>query len=299
MAQRPCVSGCSAFSAKVLVMSCIPQSGGCERAATDELIAHLNSVEGGHYVHRACLDQIDRTGPQPECLYANVDDGRFLVVERKSISWPESYAHDHSKDHELADVISQGIAGTQFRNRYVLRMPRTAGLSRVDIKRLGEYIAQAINLRYDALRLGEFLPIQFLGYGFRFEIQPFEEREDDGPVHGVLFSWSWDHSWLGPDDFAKDLRKQLEKIYAACIRKFSGYSEARRFLMLDPHGEIQFMGARSWNEIFKLLPPPPEIDEIWIGSSGSNDWGEEEWIIDKAYGAGLEFPLQPTILIEE
>jgi hypothetical protein len=38
-------------------MSCIPDSGGCEKRATDALVAYLNAVEGSRYEHHACLDQ--------------------------------------------------------------------------------------------------------------------------------------------------------------------------------------------------------------------------------------------------
>lgn len=66
-------------------MSCIPDSGGCERDATDALVAYINQTEGTQYEHRACLDQVDRTRPQPECLYVNITGGRRMVIERKSI----------------------------------------------------------------------------------------------------------------------------------------------------------------------------------------------------------------------
>ena len=62
-------------------MSCIPHSGGCERPATDALVHHLNWREGTQYKHRACLDQLDRINPQPECLYVDTVTGRQLVIE--------------------------------------------------------------------------------------------------------------------------------------------------------------------------------------------------------------------------
>jgi hypothetical protein len=32
------------------------------------------------------------------------------------------------------------------------------------------------------------------------------------------------------------------------------------------------------------------MEEIWIASNGTDDFGEEEWILDKVYGGKLEFP---------
>ena len=271
-------------------MSCIPRSGGCERRATDALVAHLNAHEGTRYEHQACLDQIDRTRPQPECRYANVDDGRSLVVERKSISLPESYAYAHSKDHDLADEIGKSLMGVEFRDVFLLRMPAAGGLVKGEVSAVGQYVGEAIRLHYAGLRRGEPLQIRCRGHSFQFGIQPLEDRDDSGPERGLVFSWLLSAASLEPDRAAEMLRSQIENIYAACIRKFADHSESRRILMLDPHGDVQFMDAWWWNRALTNCPPPSGVDEIWIGSNGTDDWGEEEWIIEKVYGGSIKFP---------
>ena len=74
-------------------MSCIPQSGGCERPFTEAFVEHLNQTGGSRYVHRACLDRIDSKNPQPEAMYVDSERKLQLVIERKSISWPIDYPY--------------------------------------------------------------------------------------------------------------------------------------------------------------------------------------------------------------
>jgi hypothetical protein len=271
-------------------MSCIPVSGGCERWATDALAETINDLEGTHYEFRACLDHDDRTRSQPECLYTNVDDGRSLVVERKSISWPESYAYGHSKDHDLADAISAHLAGVVFRDVYHLKMPGLSGGSKQEVRALAGLVAEEIRLRHVTLRYGEVRRIECGGRTFEFGIRPVDEREDGDPASGLVFVWPIQAVFSDRDNLQEKVRRQIEKVFAACIRKFADYSDARRVLMLDPHGEIQYFDAKWWNELFKNRQPPPAINEIWIGHHGWNDWGEEEWVIEKAFGAGFQPP---------
>jgi hypothetical protein len=63
----------------------------------------------------------DSTQAQPECLYVDSSSHQrlVLVIERKSIMWPDTYAYEHSKDHVLADVISAGLRSIEFKDLYV------------------------------------------------------------------------------------------------------------------------------------------------------------------------------------
>lgn len=77
-------------------MTCIPQSGGCERPFTEAFVEHLNQTGGFRYVHRACLDVASSQAPQPEALYEDSGRNMQLVIERKSISWPIDYPYPRS-----------------------------------------------------------------------------------------------------------------------------------------------------------------------------------------------------------
>jgi hypothetical protein len=43
-------------------------------------------------------------------------------------------------------------------------------------------------------------------------------------------------------------------------------------------------------KVFNACEPPPVIDEIWMGQNSLDDWGQEEWLIEKVFGGGLELP---------
>jgi hypothetical protein len=60
--------------------------------------------------------------------------------------------------------------------------------------------------------------------------------------------------------------------------------------MLDPHGDVRFNSPQWWNEVFTKNKPPSDIDEIWIGSSGDDGFGNEEWILEKVFGGSIGFP---------
>jgi hypothetical protein len=270
-------------------VSCIPHSGGCERPATDALVNHLNWLEGSQFEHRACLDQIDRTRPQPECLYVDSRDAKNLVIERKSIAWPESHSHMHSKDHELANAIYERLAGVEFHTLYTLAMPSITSGSKAEFIEAGRSVAERIKAGYAGLQWGESIEIDCLGKHLSFRIRQLVDRGDNEPDSGVVIVWPMNWQMFPAPDLSNKLRAQVERIYAACVRKFAGYSDARRILMLDPHGEISFTSARTWNEFLMNNAPPDAINEIWIGQHGTDDFGEEEWVIEKVFGGALEF----------
>jgi hypothetical protein len=274
-------------------MSCVPISGGCERHATDALVAHLNSVEGTRYEHRACLDQIDATRAQPECLYVDASTNRRLVIERKSIMWPESHAYEHSKDHDLANAISEGLRDIEFHDIYSLHMPTLKGGSKHEIQVIGRAVAQAIRSKYASIKPGQVFTIKCIAHVFKFGIQPIQERDDLGPSKGLCFSWTMDSCWSERADIQDRLRPQIAKIYEACLKKFASYASDRRVLMLDPHGDVSFNLPGWWKEVFTKYQPPSAIDEVWMGSSGDDGFGEEEWIIEKVFGGDLSFSETP------
>lgn len=104
-------------------MSCLPESGGCERPFTDAFVEHLNQTGDSRYVHRACLDRIDSKNPQPEALYVDSEQNLQLVIERKSISWPIDFPYRHKKSHFAADRFFEELKGLPPDDLYELRLP--------------------------------------------------------------------------------------------------------------------------------------------------------------------------------
>ena len=101
----------SEFALKAHDMGCLPESGGCERQRTDPFIQHLNWLEGSNYEHSVCLDVMFRNSPQPEALYVDKASGARLVIERKNLVSPASYAVGHKNDHLVVDRVIDGLTG--------------------------------------------------------------------------------------------------------------------------------------------------------------------------------------------
>jgi hypothetical protein len=200
--------------------------------------------------------------------------------------WPEDYAHQHSKDHDLANAISADLAGIDFQDVYVLQMPTLGtGASKKELQTLGRAVAGAIRSRYASLKAGQALPIKSGGLSFGFGIRAIWERSDSDPPKGLCFSWTMDDSSRSREFEIQDgLMPQIAKIYKACEGKFAGYADHRRILMLDPHGDIANNPPRWWNAVFAKAAVPSAIDEIWIGSFGDDGFGGEDWIIEKVFG---------------
>jgi hypothetical protein len=264
-------------------MSCIPHSGGCERPATDALVHHLNWRDGTQYEHRGCLDQLDRINAQPECLYADNVTGRELVIERKSLLWPASYAHHHAKDHELANAIFAAVAGVEFPHAYTLAMPHMGTQPKALLIAAGQRIGQQIREHHAKLQACRSLRINCLGKTFTLTIRAPEDRSENEPDRGITLTWDLPWTPTDPTPLAEKLADQLQKIFAACVNKFATYTNARRILLLDPHGDLAFTSTESWRTLFTNLTPPDAIDDIWIGQHSTDDFDEDEWFIDNLY----------------
>lgn len=146
---------------------------------------------------------------------------------------------------------------------------------------------------------GTNLSITAAGHRFRLRLQRPEDRDCLHPKRGLCMLWETD-GWLneiGPAE--PELHPQIEEIYAACVEKFAEYADARRVLMLDPHGEVRWNSARWWNELLKKVNSPAEVDEIWLGSLRDDGCGGNEWHIARVFGGHVDIEDYPMIPTEE
>ena len=92
---------------------------------------------------------------------------------------------------------------------------------------------------------------------------------------------------LDPGQLPEAFVASIRKIYASCAGKFASYAEARRILLLDPHGDLRTEDVDWWNAVLACRPPPAEIGEIW---SGTLDWITEQiegWIFERLHSSPI------------
>jgi hypothetical protein len=116
---------------------------------------------------------------------------------------------------------------------------------------------------------------------------PEWDRLDEAPRKGLQFTWSEPPTsqpeCIDAANPPQHVNSALQNIYSSCVRKFAPYSDARRILVIDPYGDLRYQNVEWWSEVFSVLPPPTEIDEIW---SGIFDWvteNSEGWIFERLH----------------
>ena len=280
-------------------MGCLPESGGCERQRTDPFVNHLNWLEGTNYVHKACLDVIDRNTPQPEALYVDEDSGARLVIERKNLVWPPEYAVGHKNDHFLVDLVTEGLRDLISDDAYELQLELAISGSRVELEEFAGLITQTVRARFAEIRGGMRVGSTQAGRRWAFWRGDKQERTLEGaPETGLGVHWdvpSGDSSGKPPDGFLKE----VARLFGACVPKFEPYIDARRLLVIEQHGDLRYMGAWWWKRVLELVVPPPEIQELWDGMFDWLDDYEQGWTFEKLYpiselADAVNLDLKPT-----
>jgi hypothetical protein len=250
-------------------------------------VNHLNDAEGSHFVHRACLDIADRQNPQPEALYVDSEHSIQLVIERKSISSPADFAHRHSNDHFVSDLFEEGLKGLPFDGLYEVSLPMLISGTQTQLRAFVQAAIQSIRTHWPIAE-GMVLSSRPGRRWWSYRRIPEWNKLDEAPSKGLQFTWSEPPTsqpdYIDAANLPQHVTSALEIIYSSCVTKFATYSDARRILVLDPHGNLRHQGMEWWRDALSFLPPPPEIDEIWLGMF---DWvaeNSEGWIFERLHG---------------
>lgn len=278
-------------------MGCLPESGGCERQRTDPFVSHLNELEGRHFLHDTCLDQVFRNSPQPEALYyIDADTADRLVIERKTLVWPRDYVVRHKNDHFLAGLLLQGLRDLTTNTPYGIVLE--AGLvGRGDeLTEFANQIVTTVRRHFPKVERGRMIGSTKMGRRWRFfREDPSTRKADDEPEKGLVVRWYPDKTLDLTVDPPDELLVDHSRLFDACVLKFQAYFDTRRILVIDQHGELRYTGGLWWAQIFERLPPPAEISEIWTGiHDWITDW-DRGWIFDRLYPAStLQAGMQPN-----
>jgi hypothetical protein len=264
-------------------MACMPQSGGCERRRTEPFVEHLNELERSCYRHERCLDMEPSGRPQPEASYVDAATRKSLVIERKCLMWPLDYAERHHNDHLVADWITEQVGDGLRGAPYELELPELIQGPREELRSFAASVSRDALARFALLEPGPAIEGACGPRGWRLRRQPESERDPDQPATGLIFCW-WSPIDYPDSESRHEAREglvhSLERHFAACVRKFAGYEEARRVLVLEVVGNFDPVDE-DWRVMLKQVPPPKEIDEIW--SSQHFAGSEEPWLFEKIF----------------
>lgn len=265
-------------------MGCLPESGGCERQRTDPFVDHLNWLEGTNYVHIMCLDVVYRNSPQPEALYVDQGSGRRLVIERKNLVWPPEYAVGHKNDHFLVDLVTGGLRDLISDDAYELHLDLSVSGTTVELEEFAAVIVETVRTRFPEIRAGMTVGSSQVGRRWKFWLGDRSSRVFDGaPETGLGIHWdvptSLDSRGTPPDGFLAE----VSRLFGACVRKFASYTDARRILVIEQHGDMRYMGAWWWKGVLEAVSVPPQINELWDAMFDWLDDYEQGWTFEKLY----------------
>ncbi len=267
-------------------MACLPHSGGCERRNTEPFVEHLNSAEGTGYRHEACLDLTPSDRPQPEALYVDPSSGARLTIERKSLIWPADYAQRHQNDHLVAGRIFDQVGAALRQAPFQLQLPDLIQGSRRELLAFADEVSRCVLVKFSSLEPGATFQGVSGRWGWRLRRQHEVEREEDEPTSGLIVNWSSSIDYLTPEACAEaraGLAPELMRFFDACSRKFLGYEDTRRVLLLERIGNY-YLGEDDWTAILTDSPPPPQVDEVWLSECfvGAEDYWDFERVFPRA-----------------
>ena len=272
-------------------MTCLPESGGCERQRTDSFVSYLNELENSHFSHDRCLDRIFRNSPQPEALYIETGFAKSLVIERKSVVWPTDYVVLHKNDHFVASLLIEGLRDLTANLPYGIRLEAGASSRGSDLTVFASQIVNSVREGFSGVERGETIGSTISGRKWRFfQEDPSWRKEDGEPEYGLVVRWYSDETRDQVSDPTVKLLADVSRLFDSCVRKFQNYLSARRILLVEQYGGLQYLGKLFWMHLFETLPPPLEISEIW---RGGRDWItdlKEDWVFEKLYPTSAHQP---------
>jgi hypothetical protein len=172
-------------------MSCLPETGGCERSRIDPFVAYLNQLEGSRFTLRACLDRLYRNSPQPEAFYADSDNGAELVIERKSVVWPRDYAARHRNDHIIATALFKELGGLADALPLSIDLQLAPRISQDELLAFARKISEAVRSSINSVLAGRAIASRVAGRRWSCFLDPEDRDPDfDDPATGLIVRWT-------------------------------------------------------------------------------------------------------------
>jgi len=227
-------------------------------------------IEGKCYEFESSpeLSNPGEVGAKPEAIYRDAQSGEMLVIERKQFMFPEDYGHSHSIDHEFFNRLLASVPPSVANGPYVLNCPTPIVLDRDKLESL--VIELALEIEKAMFHWGDcegsmVLMVEGRAYTLR-DKSPDEVDEMNDEIFSQLRIAYGGPRIYGPDpvEFEKFLRdKWVPKITTALTKKFSGFGNARRALILNQIGPCVRLQPSEWRRILRKVIGLLPCDEIW------------------------------------
>ena len=264
---------------------CSPPKSKCEWSRLRPFVEEYNRTYGTSYYLEACLDVANRETPEPEWLLkSRVKGERPMVIEHKSVVWPNKHLANHSNEHVIADRVRGFLKGPYGDSLHLLTLKANdlKGQRQETVRQWADEIAGAILANEDRARsLGGIRALEPIPW--RFRPLPPRERHDDAPRAGVEVQIEGE--WIGLSrscDSSEDLATAmvgfahaLQGVAHQCVPKFEKYGHCIRLLLLQFYGEDSLWMEEDAKEIIRSAHLPISIDQVWLG--------EPEWVSEDDY----------------
>lgn len=263
-----------------------PPSGKCEWLYLYGFVNKFNSLYGKSYRLEKCLDVANRETREPEVLLTASGD-KPIVLERKSVVWPQDYFKNLRNQHYLHDEILE-LLSTLFQDTvYQLNVNEVSlkNKKKSEIKKIAEDIASAIikNLKLAKEPCGLQCKIPF-PWNFRPLSQQERDEEESIPERGIgLLVHGTDPFEISEIGNTREIakigfRREFENVTESAAKKFVSYEECLKILLVQFCGDYSYLMDEELIEIINAVELPILIDQVWIAR---HDWiNQDEYEID-------------------
>ncbi len=247
---------------------------------------HYNELHGTSYRLEKCLD-VEKSGgpepdrPQPEVLLVDSSGEPPLVIERKTVAWPRHYIRRAQQEDELTDILLERLNPLFHDSAYALDVwaPDVfeSKTNKPEIQATAHGIAEAVagGARSSVLH-GFSVGHKQVRWSFRRVDE--NDLDEDFPRCGVVVTL---HG-VGSESLADEpealvsrhlemvtrTRHELAKQLSAAARKFFGYDDYIKVVVLEFYGE--YLTDEDVGRLLAEAELPVMVDQVWVA--------REKWV---------------------
>lgn len=244
------------------MLSCMPSNSKCEWKKLAPLVDEYNKIHKTNFVLEECLDVKERQKPRPEVRLKDMLSEHHMVIEQKSIIWPENKGPKHKVFHQVADEVLDTL-NQQFRGRpYVIEFMRDVALKNENRDALIKEIIDISKAHITAINAGK-----RKGSNKIIPWIIYEDKEGIYEHDGIAFVERITSS-IGISIYEDKIAYQgicrlTKKTLERAVIKFEEYQEDIKLVLLSYYCD-GMIGAEDVKGIINEIEVPESIDQLWV-----------------------------------